>query len=189
MGKPSDGVPDAPVEVLGQVPGFKFSGAFAYSYDMVKSTSGDVVRPGDNSNTGGFIINRNRGVTEPLTLILSLDDGVYPGRYFTGIQFDVYTNSSNPKVTAVLASGAREEKELTPGDGANLWTRNPLITFDALSQVTRLEFSTTLGGGIGLDNLSITLSAGSDGTVPEPGSYALVGVALLAAGAARRRKA
>ncbi len=49
-------------------------------------------------------------------------------------------------------------------------------------------------GTLGLDNLQFTLSDATvpnngGGTVPEPASYALVGLALLAAGAASRRKA
>ena len=40
---------------------------------------------------------------------------------------------------------------------------------------------------MGLDNLSINFFAGN-GTVPEPASYALVALALLAAGGASRRR-
>lgn len=188
-------VPAGPVAV-GIVAGFQFSGAFAYEYDML--TSADI-RPGDNANQGGFIMNRVRpNVSDPSSflptvLALTLDSTVYPGQFFTGIQFDVYTNSPNPELTAFSASGSWQVADLTPGNSNKLWTRTANLTIDPLLQVTRLEFSTTQGGGIGLDNLSITLSdasiGGGGGTVPEPASYALVGLALLGMGMSRRRRA
>ena len=77
---------------------------------------------------------------------------------------------------------------MTRGDGEKRWSRSGLYEFNPLMQFDRLEFSSGIAV-LGLDNLSITLTAaGGGGTAPEPASYALVGLALLAAGTASRRR-
>ena len=70
-----------------------------------------------------------------------------------------------------------------------LWSfGNVLKDISPSDQVTSLVFSAG-GDFIGLDDLKITLTDGGNpgGNVPEPASYALVGLALLAAGSASRR--
>lgn len=75
------------------------------------------------------------------------------------------------------------------GSSATVWNYQPFATFVATASTTRLSFwamgnSDSLGGYV--DDVSVTdLTA----PVPEPETYAMLGLGLLAVGIARRRKA
>ena len=181
-------VDPAPVQV-NTVGGFSFGGsAWAYHFGMIDE---DVDNgPGDATNQGGFIINRSRDVTTAGTIVLSIDNsGLYKGRYFNALQFDVFTSAG---AATVSAFNAKNEKrlvaDLTATDGNKFWTTTDDNPIDEGFQATRIEFFTA-SAVIGLDNISITLSDATTAKVPEPASYALVGLALLGVGLARRRTA
>lgn len=77
------------------------------------------------------------------------------------------------------------------GTNATIWNYQPFSTFVATSTSTRLSFwalgkSDSLGGYV--DDVSIT-DLTVPAPVPEPETYAMLGLGLLAVGIARRRKA
>jgi hypothetical protein len=191
----------APVAVGTSQVGFTFSGAYAWNTGIATETNDP--KPGDLSNTSGFIVNKNRGADAgDIELLLS---GSNTGKFFKLLSFDLFVTQTTPVVEAhSVVNGVDhliESFSLTPGDGNKLWSTASLREFTALEQVNRLVIGTRSGtppapdfGILGMDNLNIDFIAstngGGGGTAPEPASYALVGIALLAAGtASRRRKA
>ena len=189
----------------GDVAGFVFStdSAWAYRKEML-DPSLDVLpdvwdAPGvctgddDACNNTGFIMNKTRGVADGSVIDISLDPTVFGSRYITAINLRLFHNAGqgdeSGKVIAFNAAGDSEELE-----GFSSGTRRWVgwgTTLKTLQDATTLRFDFA-GNALGLDNLDFTLSEAVDPPppgVPEPSSYALVGLALLAAGAARRRKA
>ena len=183
-----------------------FSGAFAYHWKMLDPTVDESALPGEfdpvnrnceigagNCNEGGFIVNRNRGDSGGSDVVLELNRSVpgYAGAYFQSIIFDLFTSSSEGiDVFFYSATDTRSSDNFSPGDGNKSWVKGTRIDVErVLENVTRIKFAVD-SSTLGLDNLVITLGGVTDvPAVPEPGSYALVGLALLAAGAARRRRA
>jgi PEP-CTERM motif len=196
-----------PVEVASE-PGLKLSGAWGYGWSMLDDVKDSQAKPGEfdggscaiaplggTCNTGGFIVNRNRGQGNGSKIVLELDSALFPNRYFQSITFDLFTYSSvNPKVYVYDTAGKSAFSDnFKADDGNRFWTKG--TGFDVaslLANVTKLEFDVG-ASTLGLDNLKIVLTAATvpppGGTVPEPASYALVGLALLAAGVSRRRSA
>lgn len=187
-----DGKPVA----LTSTQGVNFSGAFVYEWDMLKPGVDTTPAP---SNLGGFLINRDRGA-DPTDIVVSLETLAlasntagknFPNQYFSSISLSLFAggtlNSPPPKIT-YTANGKPMTVELPKGGPSLFWSDNNVINFNEQDQVTELRFSN--GTGVfGLDNLVITLTdPGTGGNVPEPAGYALVGMALLAAGAASRRR-
>lgn len=144
-------------------------------------------------NNSGFIMNKTRSGADGSVIDISLDPTIFGGRYITAINLRLFhnagTGADSGKVIAFNAAGASEELEGF-SSGARRWV-DWGITLKTLQDATMLRFDFA-GNALALDDLNFTLSGsggGNGGNVPEPASYALVGLALLAAGAARRRKA
>jgi len=191
----------APKKIEDTIQGFKFSssnttsgGVWAWRGNF--STSIDDPNFGDNP--GSFLVNRNKSPSTTGKIVVDLVD---PDRFITELTFQAlflnnpsvlgYEKNSSTGIAGQLTSGSGEWSPGYDGNGDPYPFGTP-ITFKNgldLAKVVRLEFYSGDGGGIfGLDDLKITLSdKTSTGTAPEPGSFALVGLALLAAGAARRR--
>jgi hypothetical protein len=71
----------------------------------------------------------------------------------------------------------------------NVWAAGTTLVFTALSAITRLEFQDTVGSGsanIALDNVVVTSSATT--VVPEPSSFALLGIGAAALVIFNRRR-
>jgi len=187
-----------PVKVT-NVKGVSFSGAYAWREDMLNIGSPDFDPEVGPGNSSGFLMNRSRTVTG-LDIVVSLEDlalaaaaaspsaaSSFPNQYFSRISFSLFS-AGTPKLTWFDINGREKTKDLTAGSSQLLWSSNNFAEFDPLDQVTKLVFSAN-GGLFGIDNLSITLTdPGTGGNVPEPAGYALVAMALLAAGAASRRR-
>ncbi len=193
---------DPPVEFLAEG-GFTFTGAWGYKAGMFMANdvlpkawdlSQSPIKCADASgefsealcNTTGFIMNRARGEKAQ---IIRVDVDPKRLQYIENVSIRLYHETpTGATVTARNAAGGFENFEnITPGN--LVWTSwNSAVK---LANATTLEFNFGEAYVLGLDNLDITLSAapGGGATVPEPASYALVGLALLAAGAARRRYA
>lgn len=191
---------NAPVQI-GSIGGFLFTNAWAYKSPMFSAADRPLpavwdIEPGppltvecefspQECNLTGFIMNRTRG---GLGQVLDIALDPTGGRFFTSITFDLFHNASSAKIS-LLNNGVWSD--LTGFTDGQLDWQNGLTSNwagdAALAGVTTLRFDFGTSA-LGLDNLSFTLSGTSGGTAPEPASYALVGLALLAAGAARRRK-
>lgn len=190
--------------------GLRISGGWVYDYNMLgkglKPTETEFTLE-DSSNQGGFLVNRARdAITQPIEFSIA----GYPGRYFTSLSYRAFTAADSPGATgytadpkdpglfkAITAGG----KTWIPGYTANVaktLTASTLndpawltTTFDSQDQIVRVVFSSADSGLLGLDDLVINLSDASTSggnNVPEPAGYALVGLALLAAGAAGRSR-
>lgn len=76
-----------------------------------------------------------------------------------------------------------------PTTGFSDWQTANLDLTD-MAKISTIEFGFSSSGLFGVDNLRLgTRDTGGGGTVPEPASYGLVAMALLAAGWASRRRA
>lgn len=209
LGNPPS-VPSGPVKVE-YVSGITFSGAWAYKFGMFKA--GDVVPSeidqngnvftcgspplpsgGSACNESGYISNRDRPSNGGSILTLTLDPSVYVGLYIKSLSFDIWHNgdpSSAPISIRFVdkSTGTPDYQDwLNISAGDKLWS-TPAPEAVGLPKATSIEFDFG-ASALGLDNLKITVDGpgAPPPSVPEPGSYALVGLALLAAGAARRRK-
>ena len=146
-------------------------------------------------NNSGFIMNKTRRTGDGSVIDISLDPTVFGGRFITSITLDLFHNAANGKLFVLDANGnALGDFDGFP-PGTRVWREwradLDLIKNPKFATATTLRFN--FGGhALALDNLNFTLSAAVPPPppgVPEPGSYAQVGLALLAACAARRRKA
>lgn len=175
-----------------------FTGAWAYEWNMLRPSDPSLA----DGNESGFLINRNRTPTTTFDIVVSLEDlavaagkaagaTAYPGQFFKSITFSLFTAGAKPTLSYTDASNVVKSRNLTAGNGDLLWSDGNTYTFDALDQIRTLVFSGSNDAVLGLDNLQITLTDAipDGGNVPEPASYALVGLALLAAGSASRRRA
>lgn len=193
----------APVAV-NSVQGINFTGAWAYKFGMF--ASGDVVSaeidegtagvfscPSGPCNETGYISNRGRPSTGGSILTLTLDPTAYLGLYITSFNFDIWHNgggSSSIRFIDNSSGTAVYQDWANISDGNKLWSRAKDSQNVTLAKATSVEFNFG-AAALGLDNLQITVDGpgAPPPGVPEPASYALVGLALLAAGASRRRKA
>lgn len=184
--------------------GLQFRGAFGYGVSMLGNQDPENLDFA-SAGKGGFLLNKQRGQSSTdiiLTLVQNAagTTGVSalaasPAVFFQAITFNLWTKGTvtggNANPNKLIATGVNGDvsRDMTPG-GLDIWTTQPLtFNFDPLSQVTSLRF-TAGTAAFALDDMVVTLTGATDpgGNVPEPASYGLVGMALLAAGAATRRK-
>lgn len=192
---------DGPVEA-NSVPSLGIQGAWVYVANFNTPNDFDPVVP--SGTTGGYVFNRSRDLTSLSSIVLTLTTAAgklstqaTTEQFFTSLTFNLLLKGTLPLVlNAYSGTGGVPvaSPTFTPGSGVSDWPSNT-VDFDATDRIDRLEFVAAPGVAFGLDNLAVSLSTGSGGgggggNVPEPASYALVAVALLAAGgASRQRKA
>jgi hypothetical protein len=194
----------APVAV-GEIDGFVFSdNVFAYHSSMLKpgGNPGDDLDTPALDTTGPFIMNGDRttgllGGPPFMPLTISLGKGFTDQkRYFQSIDTSIFSSAT---FTVRLYSGPGDTPLSSPSytptyPGVLKWEPwSPGTPWSETLAVDRIEISVEgTAGYVGLKDISITLSGGTTVTpnpAPEPAGYALVGIALLAAGAASRRRA
>jgi hypothetical protein len=184
---------------VGTIQGLQFQGAYGYGVDMLDSKDNSDLKDASSSR-GGFILNRQRNGTST-DIIITLEQNATARSaasvFFEEITLRLWTDGAplpgepNPNaLIAIGADGTSHTQELTVG-GAGFWVLPVTYKFDALDYITSLRFSAGTGS-LALDDLVVSLSDGSTlpppNGVPEPASFGLIGLALLGAGAASRRK-
>lgn len=188
-----------PVEV-GHFANMYFKNLWAFRSDM---WTGSDPKPGDNS-PGTYVANRGRNDFTAKDIIISLEGpgggagagasgkDSFPGQFFQSISFRIFSSADPLEIFWAGADGKElGSTPVTPGSTDLLWSPRQTYNFNPLQEVRQLRLSAS-GATIGLDSLQITLTeastGGGGGSVPEPASYALVGLALLGAAAAGRRR-
>ncbi|MDO8376879.1 MAG: PEP-CTERM sorting domain-containing protein [Aquabacterium sp.] len=176
------------------VNGASFSFTGAYVWESRFSDTGDTSTepiPADSNPGNGFIANRSRA-ENGLIIGMNLLPVANVTRYIKSVKFDLFVPADTPFVRGFSKNGTTPDLTATFSEGSGkAWVPALSVDFGEKSVVSRLEFGGTGMGTIGLDKMTIEFTAADiGGTVPEPASYALVALALLAAGgASRRRKA
>lgn len=180
--------------------GFIFSGG-VWAFD---SSFKDPFSSRLSENPGGFLANRNTTQANVLgSITITLDATKYKDRFFESVLFQSFFGGQRMVVTG-YSGGKAVEEYLPTTAGALEWypafpVQDPYVRIDMDTSLKidtlqfRAESSTGVDTLLGLDNLDFKLTTATTvppvGNVPEPASFALVGLALLAAGAARRRSA
>lgn len=184
---------------IGTIKEFQFSNAFAYRPDMLGSDPAfpDLQAPG--GTTGTFVMNDDRIPDNPYVAIQIKLTGSYVtyGEYFESVAMDIFSLGN------VSVSWFKKGNDSNKADGTfglsnavdGRW--NPVknsTNWDATAQIDRIQFSAGDAAYFGIQGLRVGLTTGSrpdpnPNPAPEPAGYALVGLALLAAGAATRRRA
>lgn len=182
---------------VGALQGLQFTGAYGYGASMLGSQDPENLDFA-SADKGGFVLNKQRGQSSTdiiLTLVQNAarTTAANPTVFFQAITFNLWTkgtvSNGNANPNKLIATGANGDvsRDMTPG-GLDIWTTQPLtFSFDPLNQVTSLRF-TAGTAAFALDDMVVTLTNAPGPSVPEPASFGLVGLALLAAGAASRRK-
>lgn len=172
---------------------FSFTGAYVWEsrFSDTGDTSTDPI-PADSNPGNGFIANRSRS-DNGLIIGMNLLPVANVTRYIKSVTFDLFVPADTPFVRGFSKNGTTLDLTATFSEGSGkAWVPALSVDFGEKSVVSRLEFGSIGMGTIGLDKMTIEFTAADigNGTVPEPASYALVALALLAAGgASRRRKA
>ncbi len=157
--------------------------------------------PDDNGPTSAsndvFIMNRTRDyATNAIEISLGSMFGLSGnGQYFQSLSMRLFA-SDLASVSWYHGTNLLGSRTLNEAGSSKKWFNNILTPtdvntpWDAALQIDRISISGRLGV-VGIDDLIINLTAATTNPnpAPEPASYALVGLALLAAGAATRRRA
>lgn len=172
-------------------------GAYAYAPGMLDGFND----PGPEEPLSGFIANRGRpvegapGSGNPGTISIELDEFyTSKNQFFKSVSMKMWSPGEITISWLNAALDKIESKKPTFGGATTVWST--ILTPSASAaeapwnQLTRVaSLSITAGDGVlALDDLSIELTAGTTSPAPEPASYALVAVALIAAGAASRSR-
>lgn len=178
---------------LGSLPsygGLVFSGAWAYTDAIATTEITAGTKPAARADSGGFAFNLPPpGTASASVMSFRLNA---PNSYFTSLDFD-YATSDLTAISLYSGTTSVGTLALTKGDANMVWgSPNAAFPFTKAQSIDRIDF--TGGFRFALDNIvyevATTIPDGGNGTVPEPASFALVALALLAAGgASRRRKA
>lgn len=188
----------APKDIDGtKVQGVVFKGASVWQRSFWNDFTDPPIPtfdPNTADTVGGFVINSKRntsGSSDTTQLQLTLGDEL-AGRYFSHIAISLFTNAASSEIqfygATVSPADFKGSASLTQGTGGVSWSD---FDTDVAAGTRTIVFSLTPGASwIGMDNLRVWLTDATTpggGNVPEPAGYALVGLALLAAGAASRR--
>ena len=190
---------------VGTVQGLVFQGAYGYNAALLDTLYAQDSGYPDNlarvsEARGGFVLNKQLG-KESTDITISLEQNPAARStssvFFSSIAFSIWTNGSTPiggsnpnKLTAIGDNGVEIVYPLNDG-GLDVWILGSSpINFNPLDHITSLRFTAGSGASFALDDLLVTLSdsTGPGNNAPEPASFGLVGLALLGAGAASRRK-
>jgi len=173
-----------PVQVTA-LEGFNFRNAWAYRSGMPGGIGSDT----PSSTAGDFLLSVSRtSAFEDLEISLS---DAYKGRFFQSLKTYIFSPAT---ITLTWFHGQTEMgfDRLSPQQGPiewNLW--EPGTPWTETQAIDRIVISAGSSSYVGLQDISISLTGTSvtdPSRVPEPASYALVGLALLAATAATRRR-
>ena len=183
----SSATPKTPTKVDGIVlNGFKFSGGL-WAWDKNANDGGST---GLSDNQSGYLVNRHSSGSSPLGKFRI--DLELANMYIGSVGFRYYGSGSSPLVKGLGGGGGLlDQFTAATGDWVPDFPVSPtLYSFNSNNKIVSLEIEAIGQNGstlLGIDDLTIVLFEIPGGTAPEPSSYALVGLALLAAGAARRR--
>ena len=161
--------------------------AYVYADNMLDDLTDQM--PGNGSD-GGFIMNRSRDPLSLSSIEISLGPLLGSGQFFQSLTAKVFSPAKIEISWFKVGDATPYTRVLSDGTQQNLWSDSIQGTpWDATDQVERISISAGQGA-FGIDNLLINLTGDTKpNPAPEPASYALVGLALLAAGAATRRRA
>lgn len=123
-----------------------------------------------------------------ITLVtLNFANVLFPVNYLSFFMTDV--NDVNGSLKLKLMDGTTTEVPIMPGSGANASGASYLFTYsgDALTSIQWVNNSRN--DGFGIDDVYIASRESSVDTVPEPGTWAMIGGGLLGLGLWRKRRA
>lgn len=181
-----------PQEFLAQG-NLQFENAFVYGVGMLQESDISELK-GKSTDRGGLLLNRGRGADAStqdilISLVQSTTARSAQTIFFEKIVFDLFSKGTGGanNVIGTKEDGTTIEVPLTSG-GNDSWSLGASADFTGMN-VTSLRLTAGISR-FAVDNMTITLTDATDpgGNVPEPASYGLVGLALLGAGAASRRK-
>jgi hypothetical protein len=165
---------------------FKFKNAWAYREGMSGGIGSSI--PATDPGTD-FLLSVSR-TSSFADLEISLSDA-YKGRFFQSVKTYIFSPAT---ITLSFWSGATEAAPavtLSPLSSGISWEPwQPTTPWTETQAIDRIVISPGASSYVGLRDISISLTGSSGPSpAPEPASYALVGLALLAAGAASRKRA
>jgi MYXO-CTERM domain-containing protein len=199
----TSGCVQGPVKV-NSTSGLRFSNAWAWSSGMTLFGT----EPEPVPAAGGYLLNGYRGTASSPTspppfllgdaLVVTLDSPSGNGftaqpsstNFFAHVALNLFTNSVPLNVLFLDENDAAIGNPVSYTAGNNDFEWKP-VDFAAPDGTRSLKFVSGGGSVLGIDNLRVWLSNSNTtpgGNAPEPASFALVGLALLAAGAASRRR-
>ena len=195
----------APVAITGELQGLVFSNAYAYDTSMwdpnqdLKTPDCSPLQTPSCTASGAFIMNDDR-VTDPGGGFsgISITRGANMkrrGEFFNSINLSVFDSGAALIYSVFKANATDSEADFPPSGSTSqdgyVWNPRSSSWDDSL-QIDRIFITTGDSAFFGIRSLTIGLTAATKpdpSPVPEPAGYALVGLALLAAGAASRRRA
>jgi hypothetical protein len=188
----------SPIEVT-ELKGFKVSGAYAYDVELLTTAAStkdfyaDIENDFPKQTSGGFLLNKDGSSSSSKTsrIVFSIPSAgtSYAGQYITSLTYSWWAVGGALGVDGCNVTCTNNG--MSNSSGIAEWPKTPESRkFSADDKVSRVEFFAKNNGLFGLQSIELTLTPGEPGNnVPEPAGYALVGLALLAAGTANRRRA